>query len=410
MGIATMGSTVLGSLRLMWVWRFFEFIGRPIEGPILETFGSGFSVPYHLWTSMAYAIPWLILDWRHRDGWFLHQVAELLCRFALLGRVVGYAWVKIPVTSWPAGLAIPSVAAQYTQFGDATGSMFFWWWIGVSRLYRAFVTWAEIGSALLLISRRTAPLGALLCAHLMFSIGVMMATFSHRNVITTVPMTACAVSLLLVWQYRQRYVDFFLHDRAVVQPPRRFLWPKQWIRPLMAVLAIAFIARELYMLDFATASYDETKQRRPEFTFYRTPFDGFYRVTHFERSGATPPAEHWRHVTISRCGVIARTIEDRTSYVALKRDSTARNIVDCDFLGDRHPGHSLVLYGYNRATYTRLDVDTLRYSQTVDGEILLTGLLAKDNVSIRLSRIPDPNFPFYNPRWAKVKRDTSSGS
>jgi hypothetical protein len=95
-------------------------------------------------------------DWQ-LDG-LLHGLVQVLVRFFLFGMLTGYGFAKV----FPLQFPEPSSFRLAQQLGDMSPMGLLWTFMGYSTSYQVFTGAVEVLAGLLLTTRRTTSLGALL--------------------------------------------------------------------------------------------------------------------------------------------------------------------------------------------------------------------------------------------------------
>jgi hypothetical protein len=447
-GIRSIGSMTMGELHLAWWEAALSWIAFPADkladvifGASHQTFMSGRVVP-----SIIIGVIWVLFDrflldrGQKREG-ALRELARMFCAYALGTQILVYALVKMAASGWPAGLGHPTIASIYTTFGNASEGAFFWWWIGTAPTYRTFTAVVELCGALLMFNRRTATFGLLLNVMILVNIAVMMAGFDHMSIFNTIPASRFPFLIFLLWYDRRRIAAFFIRDVETVAPSHQHRWSRVWIRHALIALQIAYFTRTAFV-DYEAMTFTTNRPRantirvssatpglmeRLRLTlnqgnlystsvqhpltrdFYRLPIEGLYQVERLSVGGAADsptPANRWRHVVISRCRGVARTLSDSVQFftVALRPGASSNSSFDCTSLDEYPRGHDVssmgMSYGPTGASGPR---DTLRYVVAEADRLELSGTYAGAQLMATLRRIPDERYPFYDPRWWRLK-------
>ena len=114
--------------------------------------------------ALGLAIVWSVAAWwlrRWKPAWcpddFLHRVVRVLVRFFLFQMLLSYGFAK----AFPTQFAPPGAFRLSQQLGDMSPMGLLWTFMGFSTAYQMFTGWVEIVAGLLLVTRRTTLLGAL---------------------------------------------------------------------------------------------------------------------------------------------------------------------------------------------------------------------------------------------------------
>ena len=124
-----------------------------------------------LWTILALLIHSLKPTWR-LDA-FLHRTVRVLVRFFLFQMLLGYGFAKL----FPLQFAEPSSFRLTQQLGDMSPMGLLWTFMGFSTPYQMFTGAVEVSGGLLLTTRRTTLLGALVSVVAMTQIFLLNMCF-----------------------------------------------------------------------------------------------------------------------------------------------------------------------------------------------------------------------------------------
>lgn len=108
--------------------------------------------------SAAIAVAWSFLDRRRAGSPQLLAWLHTSVRFMLAAVVLSYGWAKILPAQFGFGEGLPVIAFD---IGDVTPRDLLWALMSQSRSYQVFTGVVEVAGGLLLLTRRTAMLGAL---------------------------------------------------------------------------------------------------------------------------------------------------------------------------------------------------------------------------------------------------------
>jgi hypothetical protein len=168
----------------------------------------------------AAAVVWTVLVplvHRCKPGWrmdaFLHRLVRVLVRFFLIGMLFGYGVAKV----FPLQFVEPSSFRLSQQLGDMSPMGLLWTFMGFSTPYEIFTGAVEVLGGLLLITRRTTFLGALVVI-------VAMTQIFALNMCFDVPVKLysfhyLAMALFLAAPDLPRMVKALVLGRAVEAKP-----------------------------------------------------------------------------------------------------------------------------------------------------------------------------------------------
>ncbi|MFT3879842.1 MAG: hypothetical protein QM703_09300 [Gemmatales bacterium] len=123
------------------------------------------------WTVIVLCFQWFQVRWP-LDRW-LHRFTRVVVRFFLIQMLFGYGFAKV----FPMQFAPPSAFRLTQQLGDMSPMGLLWTFMGFSDPYQMFTGAVEVLAGLLLISRRTTLLGALMTVAAMTQIFLLNMCF-----------------------------------------------------------------------------------------------------------------------------------------------------------------------------------------------------------------------------------------
>jgi hypothetical protein len=138
-----------------------------------------------LWTVAVPLVRRRRPDWHPDDR--LHQVVRVLVRFFLCEMLLGYGFAKV----FPLQFAVPSSFRLGQQLGDMSPMGLLWTFMGFSPSYQMSTGAVEVLAGILLTTRRTALLGALV------TLAAMTHIFS-LNMCFDVPVKLYSLNYLLM--------------------------------------------------------------------------------------------------------------------------------------------------------------------------------------------------------------------
>ena len=128
----------------------------------------------------AAALLWtvgVLLVHRWKPGWradaILHGAVRVLVRFFLIEILFAYGFAKV----FPLQFAVPSSFRLNQQLGDMSPMGLLWTFMGFSTPYQMFTGAVEVLAGLLLVTRRTTLLGALVTMASMTQVFVLNMCF-----------------------------------------------------------------------------------------------------------------------------------------------------------------------------------------------------------------------------------------
>lgn len=341
----------------------------------------GADVPYptiagyraYLITALALAgvitVVWSAIDRRRRDYRRAHAWFRVYLRYLLAAVMLSYGMAKVIPVQFPQ----PSLVQLITPVGELTRMRLLWLSMGAAPAYSVFTGLCEVTGALLLLSRRTTLLGALILAgsltnvlalNLAYVIGVQL------NVTVYLLM-----SLVLIAPDARRLIDVLFQLPTPPAPTpapdgarlgmTRATAAVKW---LVVIWLIGVHVHQPWVM-----SADE----------WRIPaLYGIYDVEEFVRGGVAVAKDddaRWQRVVIAERDTAA--IQSTTG--SLQRYS----------FRDDGPAHTLTL----TPVQGKAEPLTLRYSQEADGRLIVDGNISGDAIRARLHATDVTKFTLRQP-------------
>ncbi|MBA3500750.1 MAG: hypothetical protein M4D80_11810 [Myxococcota bacterium] len=262
------------------------------------------------------AAVWSALD-RQRVAYPRLQAGAIVAlRLFLCTMMVLYGVAKlVEAGQFPA----PSPARMDQSFGEASPMGLLWTFMGHSKAYTVFGGLAELAGGLLLLSRRTTVVGALIVAGVMTNIVMLNMSYDVPVKLFSMQLLLCALLILL--PHARRVTAALLgYAVAEVAPRVRGTARVERVR-LVAKLAFASV-----LLFGAWQAF--TDRTRPP----KSELHGVWVVETFTADGVEhapliTDAVRWRKLIVSERGVSVRAMTDqRTWFWGAKVDPAARTI------------------------------------------------------------------------------------
>jgi hypothetical protein len=294
---------------------------------------------------------------RHTSYERLFDWLMIYVRFNLAFFMISYGAVKIIKSQFPS----PSLDRLLQPFGDASPMGLLWTFMGASDSYNFFSGAGEFVGGLLLTTRRTTLLGALVCIGVLSN--VVMLNFSYDVPVKLFSCHLLAMTALIAALDSRRLAGFFLLNRAVGPAIFRPLFPRPWLNHGAAVVRTALVAAfAASSLSGAMKSQKIFGDQAPKSELY-----GIWKVEEFEVDGKDRPPlltddSRWRRVVFDYPKIIAiqLTSDTRQRYL-LNLDEKTRTL---ELSKRDDPAWKSTL------TYERADPESLRLSGTFDGRPL----------------------------------------
>src|ERR1043165_6008288 len=231
-------------------------------------------------------LAWTLFDRRAEYG-ALHHWLRVYVRFYLATAMFGYGAVKVLQSQFPA----PSLDRLIQPFGDASPMGLLWTFMGASAAYNVFTGAGEMLGGLLLTTRRTTTLGALVVIAVMSNVTMLNFAYDVPVKLYSAHLLLMAAFLLLPDLRRLANVLVFNRDAAAAELHPQLC--ERWRRWAPA-------ARTLFVLALVALSVQQARENQKFYTA-RSPFRGIWNVEEFALDGRVLPpvvgdASRWRRV------------------------------------------------------------------------------------------------------------------
>jgi hypothetical protein len=322
------------------------------------------------------AVVWTLLDRRRADYRRLHEWLRVGVRFALAGTMISYGAYKVIKTQFPD----PSLHRLVQPIGEVSPMGLLWTFMGASTGYTVFTGIAEMLGGVLLSTRRTTLLGALVCAAVMTH--VVMLNFCYDVPVKLFSTHLLALSVFLIAPDARRLADLWLFNRPVKPAALRPLFGRKWLDRG----ALAF--RTLFVAGLVALCLLRSHRVRADFEARaaRSPLYGVWNVEEFVTDGeARPPlvadTARWR-----------RVVFDRADSVEIQMMSGPRQFY----------GAKIDLWRGGLALLRSDDPNgagLLSCRQVEPGLLAVEGRFAGRTIRVRLRRQNDTEFPLISRRF-----------
>jgi hypothetical protein len=266
-----------------------------VRGPI-HAFDNGDTIGDHVqlltfvFVAGAGSLAWSLLDRKRLEYRRGFDLLYACVRYVLAMTVFAYAVFKV----FPVQFSVPSPSRLAETYGASSRMTLLWTFMGTSPGYQMFAGWTELTGCALLMSRRTAALGALVLIAILTNIFVMDLCYDVGAKVCVLHLLAMAV--FLVVPVSKRLLDVFVRHRSVpaldlgAPRPRRLVAAK-----------IAFIALALCVEGVPVGRYYFTERDGAPLP----PLYGAYEVVELRRAGERIPplltdASYWHLLTVDR--------------------------------------------------------------------------------------------------------------
>lgn len=339
----------------------YNWLTEQLFGPVVYSTDAGFFA--YLSTALLVAgaatLVWSLLDRHRRDYRRAHVWLRLYLRYLLAAVALSYGLVKVI----PSQFAPPSLVALLTPLGELTPMRLLWNSMGTSMAYTIFTGIVEVAGGLLLLWRRTTPLGALLLAAAFANVSVL--NFGYQVGVQLNSTIYLLMALTLLAPDAKRLATALLERSRLPDAGTRRL--ERALKVAFIVLLVAMNLRNAY--------------RSRQSVSARPGLYGIYDVVEFSRDGVPVPQgseERWlRFVVAERgSGAIQWTAGGRMEQYSVKEDS-AKGVLTFTGRGKDAP---VLTFRYQRAG------QDLELGGLVEGKQVAARLRAMDLTSFSLRR------------------------
>ena len=313
---------------------------------------------------------WTLFDWKRKEYHWLYGWLRVYVRYILAVAMLGYGFDKIFKLQMP----FPPLTILLERYGDSSPAGLLWNLMGYSTVYEIFAGVMETIGGLLLFSRRTATLGAVVVSGVMLNVMMMNYCFDVPVKISSSHLLLMALFLLL--PDLRALIDVLVLKRTTTPAKIEAPFTKKWMRIGGWALKAIFIGYMLY--SNAVGQYGMRTQygdKAPRSALY-----GIYEVQEFTKNGQVVPplttdSNRWDKLIFqSPQGMRVKAMTDTefasgTSYQA--DIDTSQNTVTFSPRDDKNKDKKYVF------TYARPDADHL----------ILQGNLGSDALVVKTERI-----------------------
>jgi hypothetical protein len=288
---------------------------------------------------------WSLLDRRRTAYPRLYRWLRAYVRLYLGTVMILYGSSKVINTQF----FHPPLDRLLQPFGEASPMGLLWTFMGSSEPYAVFTGAAEMLGGVLLFTRRTAALGALVCFGVL--VNVVMLNFSYDVPVKLYSSHLLALAVFLAAPELRRLANVFLLNRTAEPAEIRPLFESERLNraalALRMILLAAVVGLALYQ------SYDIRKS-----ISQRSPLYGVWEVEEFESDGRPRPPlltdqARWRRVVFDRPGVLAvQTVSESRQRYRLELDTDKKTLS----LTKRDSPNSKTVLNYEQPEPDRLTI------------------------------------------------------
>jgi hypothetical protein len=286
--------------------------------------------------------------------------------------MISYGFFKVIKVQFP----YPSLYRLVQPYGYSSPMGLAWTWMGYSTTYNYFAGVAELLGGLLLLTRKTTAIGALITLGVMTN--VFMINMGFDVPVKLLSFNTILMCLFLLGKDIQRLINFFILNRTA--PPSDLSFPhynKKWRYSLLGVKLFFIVSLNWLTISDAWGYYQKFGDNAS-----KPPLYGIYYPETFIRNHTpVPPLQtdttRWSRLIVGyKDYADIRLMDDSSKSYQFKIDTLAK---------------TAILYSFK---------DTLnksRFNYVVDPPFLtLTGKIGSDSVFIKLKRFDENGFRLVN--------------
>lgn len=313
-------------------------------------------------------IAWTLFERKHKEYVRLHEWMRIYVRYVLGVTLLSYGLDKVIPNQM-----IPPLPSQLLErFGDMSPMGLLWSFMGFSIPYMIFAGGVETVGGLLLFTRRTTPLGALVACGAMFNVAMLNYSYDVPVKLYSTNLFLMGVFLLAPDMRRVANVLALNQPAAPVNLKFPLTLRATWMKVTRYAVKAAFVGYILVSLTHGELAEHRDLQKK-------SPLYGAYDVEEFSDNGQTLPplmtdTKRWENVAFDfPTYTQIRMMDGKLEYFHTDFDA-AKGIVTFSTGQDKGKKYPL--------TYTRPD----------PMHVVLLGKLRDDALVVRLKRIDESKF------------------
>ncbi len=342
------------------------------------------------------AVIWSFSDKNTSSYNTLYYALRVLVRYRLAIGIIGYGMIKF----FPLQAPFPSISNLNTYYGDFSRWKLFSLSLGVVPGYESFLGGVEILAGLLLLSRKTATIGAAIV--IFFTGNVFMSNLAYEGGETVYSLYLIVFALFLVAFDAERIFSLFSSQKPVAPNLFKPVYPQQWQTGRLIVKSL-FIFFFVFLYGLKTYSgYQNHPYQFPQ-TAGLKGAAGIYNVSEFRINqknfpySATDPLR-WQDVVFEKWATISIRSNQQikpvfTNAEVISADDEKRDYELAGSGGRQYysykidsVNHILLLQNKNK-NYPN-DQLTLHYASFTPQKLVLSGVnRQRDSVYAILDRI-----------------------
>lgn len=340
--------------------------------------------------SLVGTVIWSLIDRQRKDYEQLYYWLRVILRYRLAAGIIAYGLLKV----FPVQLPYPSISQLNTHYGDYTAWKIFALSTGVVPSMERFLGLVETGAGLLLLSRRTTPIGAGII--LTFTGNVLLSNLAYEGGEYVYSLYLISIAVFLLVYDLQRILSLLWFQQPTAPDPVKSKFSRPWL---------ALIPVVVYALLIKPYQYPE----QPGLTAAA----GIYDVREFNYRGQVLPYSltdtvRWKDVVFEKWATISvrsnKTITpDLTNTEEIYNTDTDRNYelsgnISRQFYAYVIDSAKHVLYLQNKNKHYKDDRLELHYERPDSNTIVLYN----DSLHVTLNK-QDRKYPLIIGRRKPLK-------
>lgn len=367
-----------GLFNLLWLEVIPWFGENILQLPKIDLVPTGSGDKMYNWVSiLVYAIIaalgtliWSILDKKRPNYERLQNWLLVLIRYYLIWQMCLYGMAKLFYMQFQP----PSLSRLIEPFGDFSPMAVLWTFMGYSKGYTFFAGFGELLGGLLLLSRKTQTLGAIIILGVMSNVMAMNFFYDVPVKILSTHLVLLVLILIAI-DFRRIYQVFVLNEATTPIEWMPYTKDKEFIQIKNSLKWGAVV---LGLGGFAFFSLSNLNKFGPNAP--KPPLYGLYEVNAFTLNGIVQPplltdTTRWRRLLI----------ENRNRARIYQMDDSQKNYrVETDTVN-----HWLKI----KMPKDTVFIDSLKYNLLSSHQLQLNGTFRGDTVDILLNRQYRDSFP-----------------
>jgi uncharacterized membrane protein YphA (DoxX/SURF4 family) len=328
--------------------------------------------------AFAVALVWTSFDRRRRWDPTAFEILRVCVRYVLAAALLGYGFAKLVP---PAQFSTPTAGKLLEPIGQLSPMGMLWTFMGASRAYTVFAGIMETAGGLLLLFRRTTPLGALVSAGVLLN--VVILNFCYDVPVKLYSANLLLMSVFLLWPDLRRLARVLVLNRPTEAATLTFPWVNRGSRIATIGLKILVIAT-IFEGQAQFCLYQLSQLDHQAVPAAIEPLLGIWEVDSFRRDGVEiqpliTDRTRWRRVAIeSHFGAL------RLLAFGVDNSALAGWSVSYGSTGDRMLLRTLKNPKGSTMNFSSLGQERLELKGGVQGHLLVIDLHRADKDQSRL--------------------------